>query len=175
MPIGSSTNLIDSDDFITLLGTCRFSVGSPRTRTYIHRCDLSGPPLSTLEAMRLAVTGCHGAVGKRVTLLALRRGHTVRGIDHTARKDEDEDARYIYDHPQFSFIETDLREYDNSLNALKDSDAVIQLAALPNPTDKVAITHNTYIYPSDSMIVPLRKHDLGMLLFPGTSFAHVPR
>lgn len=96
--------------------------------------------------MKLAVTGCNGAVGKRVSLLALRRGHTVNGIDYAARKgNEDEDSHFIHSHPQFSFIEADLREYDSALMALKDSDAVIQLAGLPHPTDGIALTHNTYV------------------------------
>ena len=87
--------------------------------------------------MRLAITGCTGRVGQRVVLAALKQGHSVVGIDTVPG-----DLEFKND-PKFTFIQTDLRNYAGAYNALQGCDAVVQLAACPNPGDYVAETHNT--------------------------------
>lgn len=86
--------------------------------------------------MKLAITGCNGRVGKRVVALALKRGYTVVGIDHTP-----EPANATIN-PRFSFLQVDLRDYDQTLKALRGYEGVIQLAAFPNPGDYAAVVHN---------------------------------
>ncbi|KAG6819340.1 hypothetical protein H0H93_012785 [Arthromyces matolae] len=85
--------------------------------------------------MKIAVTGCNGRVGRRVVELALRRGHSVVGIDNI--QDQDEPPR-----PEFTFIQADLKNFEEAKNVLVGSDAVVHLAACPTPGDYGVTTHN---------------------------------
>ncbi|KIP08242.1 hypothetical protein PHLGIDRAFT_18992 [Phlebiopsis gigantea 11061_1 CR5-6] len=91
--------------------------------------------------MKLAVTGCNGRVGRRVCKAALDAGHVVHGIDSVGPPTDLEHAV----HPNFAFSRVDLRDYDTTVEALQGSDAVVQLAAIPTPTDYRVHTHNTYV------------------------------
>ncbi|GJE96271.1 NAD(P)-dependent oxidoreductase [Phanerochaete sordida] len=91
--------------------------------------------------MKIAVTGCSGSVGQRVCTLALARGHTVRGIDSARPR---ADAPFAA-HAHFAYAEHDLRAYPAVLAALRGCDAVVQLAAVPTPTDYLVETHNTNV------------------------------
>lgn len=75
--------------------------------------------------MKLAITGCNGRVGRRVVALALKHGHTVVGIDCTpltqSAGSPDRDDR-------FTFLELDLRVYEDALKALDGCEAVCHLA-----------------------------------------------
>lgn len=88
--------------------------------------------------MKLAVTGCNGNIGRHVVAAALKAGHAVHGIDTTQPSAE------LAAHANFTFSEVDLREYDKTVEAMRGSDAVIHLAAIPTPRDYVVDTHNTY-------------------------------
>lgn len=90
--------------------------------------------------MKIAVTGCSGSVGQRVCMLALAQGHDVRGID---RGPTPREAPPFFAHTRFAFAAHDLREYPAALEALRGCDAVVQLAAVPTPTDYLVETHNT--------------------------------
>jgi nucleoside-diphosphate-sugar epimerase len=90
--------------------------------------------------MKLTITGCYGRIGRRTVLAALKDGHIVHGVDSLRPPD---DVEFNAKDPNFTFSEVDLRDYDKTLEALRSSDAVIQLAAIPTPTDYVANTHNT--------------------------------
>ena len=92
--------------------------------------------------MKIAITGCNGKVGRRVVLLALKQGHSVRGIDHAAVNGSIEEHEFINTHEHFTFLEADLREYDHVLKALQGCEGVVHLAGLPNPMDGVASVHN---------------------------------
>lgn len=89
--------------------------------------------------MKIAVTGCNGGVGRRVVMKALEQGHTVVGID-TALPPE---GFQYSENPGFTFLQIDLRDYDETLKALQGCEGVVALAAVPTPGDYVAITHNT--------------------------------
>lgn len=84
--------------------------------------------------MKIAITGCNGSVGKRVVACALQHGHDVVGLDITPSTATG---------PDFSFTQVDLTKFDDTLNALRGCDAVIQLAGIPQPMDYEAFTHNT--------------------------------
>lgn len=92
--------------------------------------------------MKLTVTGSNGSVGRRVVIAALKAGHTVQGVDNRQIVGDPDFAS----HPSFSFREADLKNYEETLDALRGSDAVVQLAAIPTPQDYVAICHNTYVH-----------------------------
>ena len=46
---------------------------------------------------------------------------------------------------EFTFAKADLRDYEAALDAMRGCDGVIHLAAVPNPSDYIVKTHNTYI------------------------------
>ncbi|KAF7312218.1 NAD-binding protein [Mycena indigotica] len=87
---------------------------------------------------RIAVTGSNGSVGKRVVLGALAHGFHVVGIDHSPLAT----ANDLDLGDNFSFLQTDLTDYNATLKALSGCDAIVHLAALPNPTDYKVATHN---------------------------------
>ncbi|KAG6841479.1 hypothetical protein C0991_010667 [Blastosporella zonata] len=89
--------------------------------------------------MKIAVTGCNGRVGKRVTELALRRGHTVVGVDYNPRPDD------ASSYPQFTFLQADLKDYEDTKRVLAGVEGVVQLAACPTPGDYEVTTHNTNV------------------------------
>lgn len=92
----------------------------------------------TMQMLRIVVTGCSGNVGRRVVQEALREGHTVIGVDKVSSIEQPV-------HPNFSFMAADLRDFDATLQALKGCDAVIHLAAFPNPGDYAFTVHNLYV------------------------------
>lgn len=81
-------------------------------------------------AMKIAITGARGTVGKEVVQLCAKQGHSTVQIDRTHRD------------PDTSTPNTEMRtadaanDYDALLKAFKGCDAVIHLAAIPNPVDK---------------------------------------
>ncbi|KAF5344815.1 hypothetical protein D9756_011086 [Leucocoprinus leucothites] len=96
--------------------------------------------------MKITVTGCNGRVGKRVVLLALKRGHTVTGVDHTAFSEDLHSLIKQYQQ-QFTFKQIDLQGYEAVLEALQiaQAEAVVHLAAIRDPGDYVVRTHNSNV------------------------------
>ncbi|KAF9029522.1 NAD(P)-binding protein [Hymenopellis radicata] len=90
--------------------------------------------------MRIAVTGCNGFVGTRVVLLALRRGHTVVGIDYS-----DPSPASLPANSNFHFLRVDLRVYEDALTSIQGCDAIVHLAAYRNPGDYGVTTHNSNV------------------------------
>lgn len=91
--------------------------------------------------MKITVTGCNGTVGRQVVAFALKNGHTIHGVDNVTLAEQ---PKY-FSHPNFSFAEADLREYDKVVASLREAEAVIHLAGIPQPIDYVVNTHNTYV------------------------------
>jgi len=89
--------------------------------------------------MKVAVTGCNGRVGRRVVKQALERGHTVVGID-VAQPSPAQDPWLT--NPEYSFKHADLQDFDVVLDLLAGCEAVINLAACPNPDDYKVKAHN---------------------------------
>ncbi|KAJ6513422.1 hypothetical protein C8R45DRAFT_963622 [Mycena sanguinolenta] len=96
---------------------------------------------SGLHNMKIAITGSNGRVGRRVVLGALARGYHVVGIDHSALATADDRDLGT----SFTFLQTDLRDYDETLKALEGCEAVIHLAAYPNPGDYKVVVHNSNV------------------------------
>ncbi|KAF5359212.1 hypothetical protein D9756_003130 [Leucocoprinus leucothites] len=96
--------------------------------------------------MKLVITSCNGSVGVRVVLLALKRGHTVTGADHTSLSPELSNLEKDQQ-DRFTFHQIDLKEYDRTLELLQNSgcEAVVHLAAIRNPLDYKVQTHNSNV------------------------------
>ncbi|KAJ7158900.1 hypothetical protein C8R46DRAFT_1110712 [Mycena filopes] len=105
---------------------------------------LRAPSISMVKTTvlpRVAVTGSNGRVGRRVVLRALAHGYHVVGIDHSELVTADD--RELGSN--FSFLQADLKDYNETLKALEGCEAVIHLAGVPNPTDYKVFTHNTNV------------------------------
>jgi len=92
--------------------------------------------------MRLAITGCSGAVGGRVVLVVLKNGHSVVGMDNSAPSNVE-----FTNHPNFAFVQLDLRDYETTLEALRlaNVEGIIHLAGIPRPIDYAVMAHNTNV------------------------------
>jgi len=105
------------------------------------------PPMDTTTGTnqkyvgKIAVTGSSGSVGKRVVLQALARGYHVRGVDYSALATADD--RDLGSN--FTFLQADLRDYNETLKALEGCDAVIHLAGYPKPGDYKVVVHNSNV------------------------------
>jgi len=99
------------------------------------------PRTGTTQLRKIVVTGSNGRVGKRVVLRALARGYHVLGVDHSALATADD--RDLGSN--FTFLQADLRDYNETLKALEGCEAVIHLAAYPNPGDYKVVVHNSNV------------------------------
>ncbi|KAA1467724.1 NAD(P)-binding protein [Dentipellis sp. KUC8613] len=97
--------------------------------------------------MKLVVTGCNGSVGRRVAYNALKQGHTVLGLDNKTVEGTESSG-----HPNYHFVEADLCDFNTALGLLEGHDAVVHLAAFPNPTDFKVQTHNANVVISWNVI-----------------------
>jgi len=81
--------------------------------------------------MKIAITGARGTVGREVVKACAQAGHSIVEIDRT---DQEPDQEF----PNKTEMRTAdaANDYDALLAAFKGCDAVIHLAAVPNPVDK---------------------------------------
>ena len=88
--------------------------------------------------MKIAITGARGTVGQEVVKLCAKAGYSTVQVNRTDEKNN-------------GFKDTEMRtadaaaDYDATVEAFKGCDAVIHLAAIPNPVDK-----------ADHVVYPLR-------------------
>jgi len=77
------------------------------------------------DAMKIAITGGSGGVGRAIIQRALAQGHSVVSIDR---------VRPTTELPaNVTFAEADIANYDTLLSAFQGCDAVIHMAAIPSP------------------------------------------
>ena len=79
--------------------------------------------------MKLLITGAAGFIGSNLTEYMLDKGYTVVGLDNYATGFA-HNLKPFLAHPNFSFIEGDIRDFDCCLKATKDVDHVLHQAAL---------------------------------------------
>jgi len=80
--------------------------------------------------MKIAITGSRGNVGKEVVKACLEAGHSIIQINRT-----DMDSKDKTTNSEYRTADT-AGDYEATLEAFKGTDAVIHLAAIPNPIDK---------------------------------------
>jgi len=89
--------------------------------------------------MKIAVTGARGLVGKEVVKLCKEQGHYVIEINRTEEKDDEKNGKGEKRVAQAT-------DYDATKAAFSGADAVIHLAAIPNPEGKDDhVVHNTNV------------------------------
>lgn len=105
--------------------------------------------------MKIAISGCAGFVGARLTDCLIKVGHQVTGIDVVP-------PREVADAPLFQFIQADTTLPGDWQQALTDVDAVVNLAGknifhLWNKKYKEQI-YNTRILTTRNIVVALKKN-----------------
>ena len=75
--------------------------------------------------MRIAITGGNGRVGRGIVEMARTQGHEVVSIDQTPSPN--------IDGPHFSFIQANLTDYEEFVQAIRGCDALIHMAAIAAP------------------------------------------
>ena len=82
-----------------------------------------------IENKRFLVTGGAGFIGSNITEYLLQHGAKVRVFDNLATGNID-NLNEFQSHPNFDFLEGDLRNVQDCANACKDIDAVCHQAAI---------------------------------------------
>ncbi|KAJ7903689.1 hypothetical protein B0H14DRAFT_952676 [Mycena olivaceomarginata] len=92
---------------------------------YLKRAPPMDPSAGATALRKIVVTGSNGRVGKRVVLGALARGYHVVGVDHSAlATPDDRDLG-----SNFTFLQADLRDYNETLKAFGAAPSFRQLFA----------------------------------------------
>ncbi|ORM36545.1 NAD(P)-dependent oxidoreductase [Williamsia sp. 1135] len=79
--------------------------------------------------MRVAVTGSRGKVGSEIVHALCAHGHDVVGFDIT---------RPVYDSAGAGYVQADVTDAGDMFAAIRDFDAVVHTAGIPEPTKNVA-------------------------------------
>ena len=97
--------------------------------------------------MKIAVTGGSGRVGGAIVDMALKRGDSLVSIDRV----ENPAAQEI--HPNLTYVQADITDYDAMVNAFRGCDAVVHMAAIPAPgSHPDQIVHNNNVVGSYNML-----------------------
>lgn len=92
--------------------------------------------------MQIAITGGSGRIGRAVTDLALRQGHSVVSIDRVLPINENRSS-------DVQFIQADLTQYAPFEQALQGCDALVHMAAIPSPNGHPDhVVHNNNVVSS---------------------------
>jgi UDP-glucose 4-epimerase len=75
--------------------------------------------------MKIAVTGGNGRIGRAIVEMALTQGHEAVSIDQTPPPKIDQ--------AHLSFIQANLTDYEEFVQAIRGCDALIHMAAIPAP------------------------------------------
>jgi UDP-N-acetylglucosamine 4-epimerase len=99
--------------------------------------------MDKLKDKHVLVTGGAGFIGSNLTEALLKLGANVTVFDNleTGRKSNIEE---FFNHPNFTFIEGDIRDYDECLNAVKGIDVISHQAALGSVPRSIEFPHNTH-------------------------------
>ncbi|MGB2086464.1 MAG: SDR family oxidoreductase [Flavobacteriaceae bacterium] len=79
--------------------------------------------------MKILITGAAGFIGSNLIEYMLEKGHAIVGLDNFSTGFSHNIQPFL-DHPNFRFIEGDIRDFDHCLKATEGVDYVLHQAAL---------------------------------------------
>ena len=125
--------------------------------------------------MKIAVTGSSGRIGQAITAEALRQGHSLVSIDRVAP------AEFL-ERDNLRFIEADIADYEQLVQALEGCDALIHMAAIPSPDlHPDHIVHNNNVVGSYNALRAAVEHGIMRICQAssvnaiGLSYSRAPR
>ena len=125
--------------------------------------------------MKIALTGGSGGVGRAILAAALGRGDSVVSIDRVAPAEMPRD-------PRFSFVQSEMSDYDRLVEAFAGCDAVIHMAAIPSPgRHPDHVVHNNNVVGSYNALRAAAEHGIlkvcqaSSVNAVGLSYSRAPR
>jgi nucleoside-diphosphate-sugar epimerase len=124
----------------------------------------------------LLVTGCAGFIGSHLTERLLASGYRIIGVDNFdsfyARSYKERNLTLASEHPNFSFIEADIRQTDWLSQLVEPVDTVIHLAgkagvrpSIEQPGDYIS----TNIVGTHNLLEWMRTRDITKMVFASSS------
>ena len=95
------------------------------------------------KGKHVLVTGGAGFIGSNIVERLLKSDVKVTVLDNLSTGKLENIAEFM-DHPNFQFIEGDIRDYETCLKALEGKDAVTHQAALGSVPRSIEFPHNTH-------------------------------
>lgn len=104
--------------------------------------------------MKIALTGGSGGVGRAITDLALKRGHTVVSIDRIAPASTEPVENLTH-------VVAEMADYDAIVSAFAGCDALIHMAAIPSPgRHPDHVVHNNNVVGSYNALRAAVEHNI---------------
>jgi UDP-N-acetylglucosamine/UDP-N-acetylgalactosamine 4-epimerase len=123
------------------------------------------------EGAKFLVTGSAGFIGTNLVEAILKLGYQVRGLDNlsTGKKENVED---FLGHPQYEFIEGDIRDFNICMKACEDVDYVLHQAAwgsVPRSIEMPVLYEEINIKGTLNMMEAARRNDVMKFVYASSS------
>ena len=126
------------------------------------------------ESTTVLVTGGAGFIGSNLCDRIIEMGYTVRCLDNFMTG-KHENIHHLLEHPRFTLLETDLRDYDGCVDAVKDVQIVMHQAALgsvPRSVDDPRTTNAINITGTLNLFDAAQRAGVRRIVYAGSSSAY---
>ncbi|QUI21957.1 NAD-dependent epimerase/dehydratase family protein [Vallitalea pronyensis] len=123
------------------------------------------------EGTTFLVTGAAGFIGSNLVETILKLGYQVRGLDNYATGKKQHVAAFM-DHPNYDFIEGDIRDYEVCLQASSGVDYILHQAALgsvPRSMKEPLIYESNNIQGTSHMMEAARRAGVKRFVYASSS------
>tara|TARA_X000001036_G_scaffold100675_1_gene93942 strand:- start:1521 stop:2648 length:1128 start_codon:yes stop_codon:yes gene_type:complete len=126
------------------------------------------------ESTTILVTGGAGFIGSNLCDRIIELGYTVRCLDNfmTGKR---ENIEHLLEHPRFTLLESDLRDYEGCEKAVKDVQIVMHQAALgsvPRSVDDPRTTNAINITGTLNLVDAAQRAGVERIVYAGSSSAY---
>ena len=120
------------------------------------------------------ITGGAGFIGSKLCDAVVEMGYNVRCMDNliTGKK---ENIEHLIGHPNFKFLETDLRDYDSCVKAVSGVEIILHQAALgsvPRSVDDPITTNSININGTLNLLDAAQRAGVRRVVYAGSSSAY---
>lgn len=124
-----------------------------------------------MESKKILITGIAGFIGSNLAEYFVKEGYLVVGLDNFSTG-KWENIAHLSHHPNFKFIEGDIRNFETCSNAVKGSDYVLHQAALgsvPRSINDPITSNDVNINGFLNMITAARDQKVARFIFAASS------